>query len=317
MDLDSVLLDDVDAFRALGIQTTSDIFLWDRALLCEKLGWSAARLNALFNRLYLESGSLPQSGLMLYESTLQARAESIPNDGIAHLDSIFTSCVRPGEVVELIGDQATGKSQACMTISAAVAACGRRVIYLDTANAMSPQRIAAILPRFSPTLDPVQEASVLSNIQWVACHDTAVLLRTLHAAEQHLVSSPSHVSLVVVDGMSNLLQTILTNRSQLGWMHVTYVFRLLKRIARVHSAAVVATKHFVRGGQGQALRPALGSNCTALADTQLALFRSTAATEGSIQRNAIVVLSPRLRTGSTLPFSIEESGVQTSKNPAS
>ena len=64
---------------------------------------------------------------------------------MSRLDDLLGGGFVSGEVVEVGGVSGAGKTWLCARLAAAVAASGRRVLYMDTAAALTPAVVAGQL----------------------------------------------------------------------------------------------------------------------------------------------------------------------------
>ncbi len=74
------------------------------------------------------------------------------------LDTLLGGGLWRGEITELVGQAATGKTQLCLLCSAAVAYASGTVAFIDTANSFSPKRLMQLLPpeqALVPAANPV------------------------------------------------------------------------------------------------------------------------------------------------------------------
>jgi RecA/RadA recombinase len=67
--------------------------------------------------------------------------------GVHEVDEVLQGGAREGQVLELVGEPGSGKTQMCMMLTAMTASRGERVVYVDTNNAFSGERLAWLMQR--------------------------------------------------------------------------------------------------------------------------------------------------------------------------
>lgn len=60
------------------------------------------------------------------------------------IDGLLDQGVLEGSMIEVVGESSAGKSQLCMLFAATTALRGEGVVYIDTAAAFSPVRVAGL-----------------------------------------------------------------------------------------------------------------------------------------------------------------------------
>ncbi len=63
------------------------------------------------------------------------------------MDELLQGGAREGQVLELVGEPGSGKTQMCMMLTAMTASRGERVVYVDTNNSFSGERLARLTQR--------------------------------------------------------------------------------------------------------------------------------------------------------------------------
>lgn len=151
--------------------------------------------------------------------------------------------------------------------------CGANVVYVDTTNSFSAQRVALVVGGIVGSKDRLQEARVqvgaaMKGIMRVRAFALPDLLAALHQIALHCSAAPQggesdfagRLRLVVVDSASALVTPVLGGgpNSQ-GHMLMSALSRTLKRLAAQHRLAVLVTNHTVSGPDGRP-KPALGES---------------------------------------------------------
>ncbi|GFS30663.1 RmlC-like cupins superfamily protein [Actinidia rufa] len=189
------------------------------------------------------------NGMDLLEDAQQNK--HILSTGCERIDMFLQGGLREGHVTELVGPSSSYKTQVCLQVASNVAKMGG-VVFLDTGNSFSPKRIA-----------------------------------------QFLISDPAgketcgQVRLLIVDSISSLITPVLGGSGSHGHALMISAGSFLKRLAHEHNLAVLiflspgsgrnlmakAVTNHVVGGEGGALKPALGESWKSIPHVRLQLSR--------------------------------------------
>ncbi|KAI3429497.1 hypothetical protein D9Q98_005586 [Chlorella vulgaris] len=100
-------------------------------------------LKALFEEVQLRHAPPMVTGTQLYADLNKC---SLLETGCQGIDSeLLRGGLRGGQLVEVCGESAAGKTQLCISAAAAAARAQRRVVYVDSSNALSGRRLAQVL----------------------------------------------------------------------------------------------------------------------------------------------------------------------------
>ncbi|PPR81586.1 hypothetical protein GOBAR_AA39132 [Gossypium barbadense] len=152
------------------------------------------------------------------------------------------------------------------------------VLYLDTGNSFSPQRIAYFLGK---TINPSSAQAknqflqkVMSNISCHSVFDMFAMFDVLHQLESYLRCQDGRggcqMRLLIVDSISSLISPVLGSSSTQGRALMTSAGYLLKKLAHQHNLAVLIINHTV-GGEGGYSKPALGDSWKCIPHSRLFL----------------------------------------------
>ncbi|XP_038706023.1 DNA repair protein RAD51 homolog 4 [Tripterygium wilfordii] len=209
------------------------------------------------------------------------RNKQILSTGCEGIDSFLLGGLREGQLTELAGPSSSGKTQFCLQFASNVAkkhsGC---VIYLDTGNSFSPQRIAHFSGLSSDSTFNESRRSILrkvmSNIECHSVFNIFEMFDVLHQLDFDMRSQMRGVDLkarlLIVDSISSLISPILGGNGSHGRAMMTSAGALLKKLAHEHNIAVLVTNHTV-GGEGGIPKPALGEIWKCIPHTRLLLSR--------------------------------------------
>ncbi|KAI4322179.1 hypothetical protein L6164_021896 [Bauhinia variegata] len=199
------------------------------------------------------------NGLQLLEDT--KRNTHVLPTGCEGIDAVLGGGLRKGQLTELVGPSSSGKTQACLQSASTVAKKEKTsVIYLDTGNSFSPQRIAHFVGHTSGSVFLAQAdhrslKKVLDSIICYSVFDIFQMFDVLHQLEinmrSELLKSDNHVGLLIVDSISSLITPILGSSGPQGHALMISAGFLLKKLAHEHNLAVLVTNHMVGGEGGQ------------------------------------------------------------------
>ena len=210
--------------------------------------------------------------------------------GCDGIDDVLGGGLRQGQVTEITGPSACGKTQVCLSAAASAAALGHRVVYVDTTGGFSGSRIKDFHRGFVTEDADKQEVAehlkqTLNLIAVHRVHDVFTLLNLLsqlgeEASEDD--NNPEHATmgLLVIDSLSSLLSPLLTKAHHQGYTVMATVAAMLRGLATTRKTAVLYTNHTVSTGQdvaadeqGENLKPALGTRWTSVPHRRLRLSK--------------------------------------------
>ncbi|KAG5124232.1 hypothetical protein AAZX31_11G140000 [Glycine max] len=219
------------------------------------------------------------NGLQLLEDA--QRNKHVLSTGCEGIDALLRGGLREGQLTELVGSSSSGKTQACLlSASTVVAKHKSSVIYLDTGNSFSPQRIAHFVGQSSGHIFGNQADHMLKKVlDRIICYsvfDVYQMFDVLHQLKINLrseiVKSNQHVRLLIVDSISSLITPILGGSGPQGHALMISAGFLLKKLAHEHNIAVLVTNHVVGGDDGIS-KPAMGESWKSVPHVRILLSR--------------------------------------------
>ncbi|XP_044539641.1 DNA repair protein RAD51 homolog 4 [Gracilinanus agilis] len=192
--------------------------------------------------LLVQFSSFPFNGADLYEELKTSTA--ILSTGMARLDKLLDSGLYTGEVTEITGAPASGKTQVCLCASAHVAhSLGQDVLYIDSTGGLTASRLLQLLQ--ARTEDEEEQARALQSIHVVRVFDIFHMLDTLQdlrgSVSQQVTSASGPVKLVVVDSVSAVVSPLLGGQHSEGLALMMQLARELKTLARELGIAVLVS----------------------------------------------------------------------------
>ncbi|KAB2606830.1 DNA repair protein RAD51-like protein 4 [Pyrus ussuriensis x Pyrus communis] len=245
------------------------------------------------------------NGLELLDDALHFK--HVLSTGCEGIDLLLRGGLREGHVTELVGPSSSGKTQVCLLSAANVATKHMgTVVYLDTGNSFSPERIVHFVGDISDhAFDQAGQRVFQKVMNNILCHpvfDIFTMFNLLHRLEFSLPSQMrkgEQVRLLVVDSISSLITPILGNSGSQGRALMISAGYLLKKLAHEHNLAVLVTNHTV-GGEKGIPKPALGQTWKSIPHVRLLLSGD----QGNSTRTISVLRHPSMASGKSTRFTI-------------
>ncbi|CAG2195048.1 RAD51D [Mytilus edulis] len=239
-------------------------------------------LVAIVNVLLAQYSTFPVTGEALYNTVLTST--SILPTACQGFDQILDGGLYTGEVTEIAGEIASGKTQICLSMTASVICHSKQnVMYVDTAGGFSGERLEEIL-------HTKYQQDLLSELQQIKVNITQQ-------------SDPFYacLKLIIIDNVASVIYPILGGNQLDGHGLITQLSQLLKLLAVDYSLSVLVSNNVVvSDGEKKA---SLGKVWSHVPHTRVLV-----SSMGDQQRQLILVKSSRSKTGQTANFIICEKG---------
>ncbi|CAC5400336.1 RAD51L3 [Mytilus coruscus] len=330
----SALTDDVvSTLKDNGIRSVIDLITQNLEDLSQKTKLSYKDLVAIVNVLLAQYSTFPVTGEALYNTVLTST--SILPTACQGFDQILDGGLYTGEVTEVAGEIASGKTQICLSMTASVICHSKQnVMYVDTSGGFCAERLEEILHTKYQQGD---NSDVFSHIRCLQTYDIYSLLSELQQIKVNITqqSDPfySGLKLIIIDNVASVIYPILGGNQLDGrlivcidllnawWKPVVYTLiypilggnqldghglivqlsQLLKPLAVDYSLSVLVSNNVVvSDGEKKA---SLGKVWSHVPHTRILV-----SSMGDQQRQLVLVKSSRSRTGQTANFIISEKG---------
>ncbi|XP_052075023.1 DNA repair protein RAD51 homolog 4-like isoform X1 [Mytilus californianus] len=298
----SALTDDVVAtLKDNGIRSVIDLITQNLEDLSQKTKLSYKDLVAIVNVLLAQYSTFPVTGEALYNTILTST--SILPTACQGFDQILDGGMYTGEVTEIAGEIASGKTQICLSMTASVICHSKQnVMYVDTSGGFCAERLEEILHTKYQQGD---NSDVFSHIRCIQTYDIYSLLSELHQIKVNITqqSDPfySGLKLIIIDNVASVIYPILGGNQLDGHGLIVQLSQLLKLLAVDYSLSVLVSNNVVvSDGEKKA---SLGKVWSHVPHTRVLL-----SSMGDQQRQLILAKSSRSRTGQTANFIICEKG---------
>lgn len=243
--------DRADKLRASGIYDIAALALCQAGELLETLSNggtiknvsldSCTNLVLKAHNYMVEKGILTKpltTAKILFEKNLLRKRFST---GDKELDTkFFGGGIESKSVTEFYGAFGSGKTQLCYSTIALAASQGQKVLFLDTENTFSPERIYDICTHRGYDVD-----TTLNNILSLNPPNVSVFVNLVNTLE-HFIHE-NKIQLIVVDSIIALHKAEYIGRGLLApkQQNLTQIMSKLIRCARFYDCAVIITNHII------------------------------------------------------------------------
>ncbi|MCP6720526.1 MAG: DNA repair and recombination protein RadA [Patescibacteria group bacterium] len=217
--------------------------------------------------------------------------------GSKGLNEILGGGVHTGKITEVFGAFKSGKTALAHTIAVAVqlpkerGGLGGSVVYLDTENTFSKEKIIRIAKRFG-----LKPNDVLSHIFPARIYSSDHQIQMVHKTEA--LCRDRNVRLIVVDSLMALFRAEYVGIGMLARRQgvINNMLHSISRIAEVYNCAILLTNQVSTKMLGSfSSNDAIGGNIVAHACHFRIQFKSKGfSANSSLQRRAVIVDAPDL-----------------------
>ncbi|KAK7475481.1 hypothetical protein BaRGS_00033300 [Batillaria attramentaria] len=219
--------------------------------------------------LLAQYSAFPVLASQLYTNALSNLA--IICTGISELDQLLDGGLYGGEVCELAGETAAGKTQVCLRCAATVACVhAQNVVYIDTCGSSSAERLVDFIPGFDHS------------------EQTSGFYRS--------------VKMLILDNVAAVFYPVLGGQQMDSVALLEQIGQRLKQLAMDFCLAVLVTNNVTSGLDGER-RPSLGRLWAHVPHTRIILERTLAQSEQTC-RQATLVKSVRMKTPASATFNL-------------
>ncbi|ONI00091.1 hypothetical protein PRUPE_6G066800 [Prunus persica] len=165
------------------------------------------------------------NGLELLDDALHNK--HVLSTGREGIDLLLGGGLREGQLTEIVGPSSCGKTQVCLLAASNVATKQMgNVVYLDTGNSFSPQRIAQFVGHIAGcAFDEAGKRIFQRIMNSIVCHSVFDIFTMFNVLHRLVINFPSQlqkggqVRLLIVDSISSLITPILGNSGSQGIDH--------------------------------------------------------------------------------------------------
>lgn len=284
-----------------GVKSVTDLIISDLEKLSQLTKLPYKDLVAIVNVLLAQYSAFPVTGEALYNSELTSTA--ILPTSCEGFDQVLDGGLYTGEVTEIAGEIASGKTQICLSVAASVISQAKQnVLYIDTCGGFSAERLEEIL---KTKYKGYPQDGIFSHIRCVHAFDVYNLITELQQVKVNIIhqtdSFYSCLKLVIVDNVASVIYPILGGNQSDGNGLIVQLSQLLKLLAVDFSLSVMICNNVViSDGEKKA---SLGRVWSHVPHTRIIL-----SSLNNQQRQMLLVKSSKTKIGQTVKFEISEKG---------
>ncbi|CAB4384678.1 unnamed protein product [Rhizophagus irregularis] len=264
---------------------------------------------------------LPKRGSDLLEM-LQT---DVLSTGCYGIDELLQGGLHPGEVTEISGETATGKTQLAFsaTLTTICANKNNKVLFIDTVSTFSAERIRTLFlesDRFDHSrCQGMGEEDVMNRIRIAKCFDVYAVMEFIEDLRDHLENKDkddnvyTNVKLIIIDSFAAIFSPLLGVTQTQGHSLMITLTRILRNLAKEYNIAVLVINAAIASNPNNPIsvfsstksKPSLGMSWTFMPDVQLYLthcVENKIENEKSIQQNYVytnrkeieVIMKPKI-----------------------
>ncbi|KAG9288509.1 hypothetical protein G9A89_015715 [Geosiphon pyriformis] len=276
----------IKALNGIGIRTETDLlFVTDEIVLSQvKFYPPRAQLEAFRAQVVRRLRAVPKTGLNILNEKENCQPLST---GCFAIDKLFSGGMYPGEVSEISGPTATGKTQLAFfaAITTITSSPDNNVLFIDTSNCFSAQRVSSLFlnsDRFVNARDSgMDEVDLMEKLRVSHCFDIYAVMDAIQAVADSIAQERevfySNLRLIIIDSITAILSSLLTISTSQGHSLMLGLSRMLHTVAKKHQIAVLVINSAVRAHPNNSMsafsstmtKPALGLTWTYLPKVQL------------------------------------------------
>ncbi|KAK6190629.1 hypothetical protein SNE40_002453 [Patella caerulea] len=286
----------LQVFEEKGIRTVTDFLGRDLEEVAQENALPFKDLVAMKRHILVKLSSSIRNGREL----LQCVDSGIVylSTGIKRLDDLLNGGIYIGEVTEICGGIAVGKTQICLScLYYTTAVKQANVIYIDTSCSFSSTRVLELAGKKNQN-----EEEILSRVKHCACSDIFEIFQVIEEIRSGLDKKSdvfySNIKLVIVDCIASVIYPILGGNQIDGHSLMVQISQKLKILAVDYSVAVLVTNNVVSSDDGKWL-PSLGRTWSHVPHTRIILSSDN---HQPGQRKATLVKSSRSSVPNNIKF---------------
>ncbi|XP_029642671.1 DNA repair protein RAD51 homolog 4-like isoform X2 [Octopus sinensis] len=303
----------VRALNAANIRNLVEFIDAELEELVHTSGISYKELVALRRVVLAEFSAFPLQASDIYRKLIKSAA--ILCTGCIRLDQLLDGGLYTGEMTEIVGDSAVGKTQVCLSVTASVAKeTKQNILYIDASATFSAERIREMVSVEDEESEENLEA-VLSHIHCAKVFNVFELFEVLETIRQELIKQNSSffggLRLIICDSVSAVLSPLVGGHQTQGYSLLVQVAQKLKALALEYSLAVLVTNNIIGSDQSRPVA-SLGRTWQSVPHNRLHLSRQTPSPSnlGKLVGTITILKSCRQPTGMSTEFEISSSGLQ-------
>jgi RAD51-like protein 3 len=246
----------------------------------------------------------PKRGIDL----LEIPQTDVLSTGCYGIDGLLQGGLHPGEITEISGETATGKTQLAFsaTLTTLCSNKDNKVLFIDTVSTFSAERIRTLFlesDRFIYARDQgMDEKDVMDRIRIVKCFDVYSVMEFIEDVRDHLENKDqdgnvhTNIKLIIIDSFTAIFTPLLGVTQTQGHSLMVTLTRILRNLAKEYNIAILLVNAAIASIPNNPVsvfsstksKPSLGISWTFMSNIQLYLthcVEDTIENETAIKEN--------------------------------
>ncbi|CAG8649655.1 4048_t:CDS:10, partial [Funneliformis caledonium] len=171
---------------------------------------------------------------------LEMAQTDVFSTGCYGIDELLQGGFHSGEIIEISGETATGKTQLAFLTTLTILCTNKdnKVLFIDTVSTFSAERIRMLFlesDRFVHARDQgMNEENVMNRIQVFKCFDVYSMMEFIDDVRDHLENQ-----LIIIDSLTAIFAPLLGVSQTQGHSLMVTLARILRNLAKEYNIAVM------------------------------------------------------------------------------
>ncbi|XP_060850454.1 DNA repair protein RAD51 homolog 4 [Rhopalosiphum padi] len=198
----------------------------------------------------------------VYELYLNRTVSSFVQTKITKLDNILHGGLFAGNLYELCGPSACGKTQLCLSILInLIISTKKNIVYIDTKNKFSVKRIKLMLKNRCKTNNEISE--ILNKIQVYSVLNIYNLITCLHGLKEKFEP------IIIIDSLPALYLSFIGFDKNEGLCYINHIYSILKYLCNKNATIMVTNLAVKNCDLSNDFKPAIGKYWFHIPNTRL------------------------------------------------
>ncbi|XP_026804396.1 DNA repair protein RAD51 homolog 4 [Rhopalosiphum maidis] len=198
----------------------------------------------------------------VYELYLNRTVSSFVRTKITKLDNILQGGLFAGNLYELCGPSACGKTQLCLSILInLIITTKKNIVYIDTKNKFSVNRIKLMLKNRCKTNNEISD--ILNKIQVYSVLNIYNLITCLHGLKEKLEP------IIIIDSLPVLYLSFIGFDKNEGLCYINHICSILKYLCNKNATIMVTNLAVKNCDLSNNFKPAIGKYWFHIPNTRL------------------------------------------------
>ncbi|GES89480.1 DNA repair protein RAD51 homolog 4-like [Rhizophagus clarus] len=182
---------------------------------------------------------------------LEMLQTDVLSTGCYGIDELLQGGLHPGEITEISGETATGKTQLAFSVTLTTICANKhnKVLFIDTVSTFSAERIRTLFlesDRFDHSREQgMEEDDVMNRIRIAKCFDVYAVMEFIEDMRDHLENKEkddnvyTNIKLIIIDSFAAIFSPLLGVTQTQGHSLMITLTRILRNLAKEYNIAVL------------------------------------------------------------------------------